>query len=147
MVNGQVVQPAGPNNALGRIKLIFPNPHSVYLHDTPKKAFFNETRRAFSHGCVRVAKPFELAALVLDDPAWTTQALLDAVETGRTRTLSLTKPMPVLILYWTASVGRDGRTYFLPDVYGRDPAIIRALHRGFAFRTRPVLARPAAGSG
>ncbi len=145
-VNGQVVQPAGPNNALGRIKLMFPNPHSVYLHDTPKKAYFGETRRTFSHGCVRVDQPFELAALVLDDPAWTTQTLLAAAETRKTRTLTLKKPMPVLILYWTASVGRDGRTYFLPDVYGRDPAIILALHRGFTFRKRPVLARPTGGA-
>jgi murein L,D-transpeptidase YcbB/YkuD len=146
MVNGQVVQPAGPNNALGRIKLMFPNPHSVYLHDTPRKAYFNETSRTFSHGCVRVDKPFELAALVLDDPAWTTQALLEAAETQKTRTLPLKKPVPVLILYWTASVGRDGRTYFLPDVYGRDVAIIRALQQGFTFRKRPVVARPTAGT-
>jgi murein L,D-transpeptidase YcbB/YkuD len=147
LINGQVVQPAGPRNALGRIKLVFPNPHSVYLHDTPSKSFFNETTRTFSHGCVRVAKPFELAALVLDDPAWTTETLLAAADTNKTRTIVLKKPMPVLLLYWTASVGRDDRTYFLPDVYGRDPAIIRALGQGFAFRKGFVLARPAAVSG
>jgi murein L,D-transpeptidase YcbB/YkuD len=146
LVNGQVVQPAGPNNALGRIKLMFPNSHSVYLHDTPKKGYFQETSRTFSHGCVRVARPFDLAALVLDDPAWTTQALLEAADTGKTRTLLLKRPMPVLILYWTASVGRDGRTYFLPDVYGRDPGIIRGLERPFTFRKRPVIARAAAAT-
>ena len=144
MVNGQVVQPAGPKNALGHVKLIFPNPHHVYLHDTPSKSYFNETSRTFSHGCVRVAKPLELAALALDDPAWTTQTLTDAVATGKTRTVVLQKPLPVLILYWTAAVGPDGRVQFLPDVYGRDPAIIRALGAGFSFRKRPVIGGKAA---
>jgi murein L,D-transpeptidase YcbB/YkuD len=138
MVNGQVVQPAGPKNALGRVKLILPNPHHVYLHDTPQKSFFNKTRRTFSHGCVRVEKPFDLAALALDDPAWTRQALLDAAATGKTRTIVLKKPLPVLILYWTAAVGPEGRVRFLPDVYGRDPAVIRGLAARFSFRKRPV---------
>jgi murein L,D-transpeptidase YcbB/YkuD len=144
MVNGQVVQPAGPKNALGRVKLIFPNPHHVYLHDTPSKSYFNETSRTFSHGCVRVAKPMELAALALDDPAWTTQTLDEAVATGKTRTIVLQKPLSVLILYWTAAVTPDGRLHFLPDVYGRDPAIIRALGAGFTFRKRPVVGAKAA---
>jgi murein L,D-transpeptidase YcbB/YkuD len=146
MVNGQVVQPAGPKNALGRVKLIMPNPHNVYLHDTPSKSYFNETSRTFSHGCVRVGKPFELASLALDDPAWTTQALLDAAAAGTTRTIVLKKPLPVLILYWTAEVSRDGRVRFLPDVYGRDPAVIRGLAAGFAFRKRPVLGTTAAAA-
>ncbi len=143
MVNGQVVQPAGPKNALGRVKLILPNPHHVYLHDTPQKSYFNETARAFSHGCVRVQKPFELAALALDDPAWSTQVLLDAAATGKTRTIVLLQPLPVLILYWTAAASPDGRVQFLPDVYTRDPAVIRGLRATFAFRKRPILgARP-----
>jgi murein L,D-transpeptidase YcbB/YkuD len=139
MVNGQVVQPAGPKNALGRVKLIFPNPHHVYLHDTPAKSYFNETSRTFSHGCVRVQKPMELAALALDDPAWTTQTLTDAAASGKTRNIVLANPLPVLILYWTAAVDGDGRVHFLPDVYGRDPAVIRALGAPFSFRKRSVL--------
>jgi L,D-transpeptidase YcbB len=135
-VNGQVVQPAGPKNALGRVKLILPNPHHVYLHDTPQKSYFNETSRTFSHGCVRVQKPFELAALALDDPAWTMQALLDAAATGKTRTIVLKTPLPVLILYWTASADPDGLVHFLPDVYGRDPAVIRALAGAVTLRPR-----------
>jgi murein L,D-transpeptidase YcbB/YkuD len=138
MVNGQVVQPAGPRNPLGRIKLMFPNSHSVYLHDTPTKSAFKATSRTFSHGCVRVEKPFELAALALDDPAWTTEALLAAADTGRTRTIVLARPLPVLILYWTAAVDENGRVSFLPDVYARDPALIAALGRGFTFRRRPL---------
>ena len=65
---------------------------------------------------MRVQKPFELAALALDDSAWTMQALTDAAATGKTRTVVLRKPLPVLILYWTAAVGGDGRVRFLPDV-------------------------------
>ena len=129
-VDGQIVQKPGARNALGRIKLMFPNPHSVYLHDTPSKSYFNETTRTFSHGCVRVQKPFELAERVLDDPQWSTQAILDQVATGKTRTVRLKRPIPVLLLYWTATV-RDGRTYFLPDVYGRDARIIRGLKGEF----------------
>lgn len=127
MVNGQVVQPAGPKNPLGRIKLLLPNPQHVYLHDTPSKSSFNKATRTFSHGCVRVEKPFELAALALDDPAWTPETLLAAAANGKTRTIVLHRPLPVLILYWTASVDPDGRVRFVPDVYERDPEIVRGL--------------------
>jgi murein L,D-transpeptidase YcbB/YkuD len=126
-VNGQIVQPAGPRNPLGRIKLVLPNPHHVYLHDTPSKASFNKTTRMFSHGCIRVENPFELAALALDDPAWTAQTLLDAAANGKTRTIVLRHPLPVLVLYWTAAVDPDGRVRFVPDVYERDPAVVRGL--------------------
>jgi murein L,D-transpeptidase YcbB/YkuD len=137
-VNGQFVQPAGPRNALGRIKLMFPNAHSVYLHDTPSKSFFNETSRTFSHGCVRVEKPVELAERVLAHPAWSEAALERAIDTGGTRTITLENPVPVLILYWTAAVDPDGRVVFLPDVYGRDPAIIRALNAEWRAPKRPA---------
>jgi murein L,D-transpeptidase YcbB/YkuD len=133
LVDGQVVQPPGPNNPLGRVKLMLPNPHHVYLHDTPQKSYFNETSRTFSHGCVRVQNPFELAAAALDDPAWTTPALLSAAANGKTRTIVLRQPLPVLMLYWTAAAGDDGQAKFLPDVYGRDPAVIRGLSAKFKF--------------
>jgi murein L,D-transpeptidase YcbB/YkuD len=139
-VNGQIVQPPGPRNPLGRIKLMLPNPHDVYLHDTPSKAAFNRAERMFSHGCVRVENPFELAALALDDPAWTTQALLDAAATGKTRTISLRRPLPVLILYWTAAADADGRMRFVPDVYEQDPVVIEGLAKGM--RSAPYGPRP-----
>ncbi len=126
--DGKYVQSAGDHNALGRIKLMFPNPHSVYLHDTPSKALFAEVSRSFSHGCVRVQKPFDLAARVLDDPALTEAALRREAARGQTRTIPLKRPVPVLILYWTASVASDGSLRFLPDIYDRDPAIIRGLN-------------------
>jgi L,D-transpeptidase YcbB len=127
-INGQYVQSPGDHNALGRIKLLFPNPYAVYLHDTPSKSFFQETSRSFSHGCVRVQKPFELAALILDDPAVTEHTLRQEVAKGKSRTITLKRSLPVLILYWTASVARDGTLRFLPDVYHRDPAIVRGLN-------------------
>lgn len=139
MVDGQVVQPPGPRNPLGRIKLMLPNPHSVYLHDTPSKASFAKESRMFSHGCVRVEKPFELAALVLDDPAWTPDALHAAAASGKTRTIVVQRPLPVLLLYWTAAVDPDGRVRFLPDVYERDPAVIRDLAQPVAARQRTAL--------
>jgi murein L,D-transpeptidase YcbB/YkuD len=127
-INGQYVQSPGDHNALGRIKLLFPNPYAVYLHDTPSKSFFQETSRSFSHGCVRVQKPFELAALIIDDPAVTEHTLRQEVAKGKSRTITLKRSLPVLILYWTASVARDGTLRFLPDVYHRDPAIVRGLN-------------------
>ena len=145
-VDGQFVQPAGPKNALGRIKLMFPNPHSVYLHDTPSKSFFNETTRTFSHGCIRVEKPVELAALALGDPAWTAETLEREIANGKTRTVNLRTPLPVLILYWTAMKTGDGVVRFLPDIYGRDPAIIRALDEAPRPPMRPPVRRPAVSS-
>jgi murein L,D-transpeptidase YcbB/YkuD len=141
--DGQFVQPAGPKNALGRIKLMFPNPHSVYLHDTPSKSFFNETIRTFSHGCVRVEKPVELAALALNDPAWTVEALEREIATGKTRNVNLGQAVPVLVLYWTAAKSRGGVVEFLPDIYDRDPALIRALDEAPRPPKRPPLRRSA----
>lgn len=143
-VNGQFVQPAGERNALGHIKLMFPNSHSVYLHDTPSKKYFDETSRTFSHGCVRVQQPVELAALVLNDPAWSVAALEAAISTGKTRTVLLKEPIPVLILYWTAAVDADGRVTFRPDIYGRDPAVIHALDEEWKAPKRPPVGEPGA---
>ncbi len=142
-VDGEFVQPAGPKNALGRIKLMFPNPHSVYLHDTPSKSFFNETTRTFSHGCIRVEKPVELAALVLDDPAWTVEALEREIAMGKTRNVNLRAPVPVLVLYWTAMKTGDGVVRFQPDIYGRDPVLIRALDEAPRPPKRPPVRRAA----
>jgi murein L,D-transpeptidase YcbB/YkuD len=134
-IGGQYVQAPGPDNALGRIKLMFPNPYFVYLHDTPQKSLFERERRTFSHGCVRVQNVFELAELVLDDPQrWSKAKLLKAVETGDTQTIVLARRLPVLIAYWTAGADADGRAYFYEDVYRRDPAELRALDGPFRFQ-------------
>ena len=128
-------QRPGPTNSLGRIKFMFPNEHFVFLHDTPSRDLFNRDERAFSSGCIRVEHPFELANLLLkDDPKWTTETLQQAVDSERTQTVSLQRPLPVLILYLTAVAFDGGRDYtFLRDLYDRDAAVLRALNAGFTY--------------
>jgi murein L,D-transpeptidase YcbB/YkuD len=126
----QLRQDPGDDNALGRVKIMFPNRYSVYLHDTPTKALFDKDERTFSSGCIRVQKAFELAELVLDDPTrWNANTMAEIVATKATRTITLAKPVPVLILYWTAQPTTDGRVIFRNDVYGRDPPTLAALDR------------------
>lgn len=123
-------QDPGEANSLGRIKFNFPNRHAVYMHDTPKKAYFERTERAFSSGCIRVEKPLELAELLLDDPQrWTQAQVSDAIGQGKTRTLLLKKPIPVLVLYWTVDVDEKGRVRFKPDVYDRDRLVLDELRK------------------
>ncbi len=126
-VGDDYVQAAGPGNALGRLKLSMPNEHSVYLHDTPTKALFGRAKRTFSHGCVRVEKPVELASLLLDDPKWSVKAIEAEIAKDKTRRIPLATPVPVLIQYWTVTVNRQGVVEFLPDIYGRDAALLREL--------------------
>ena len=125
----RLVQRPGADNALGRIKFMFPNEHSVYLHDTPSRDLFSRDSRAFSSGCIRVENPFELVAQLLGERG---RARLDAaVASGRTETVFLDKPMPIMLLYWTAEVDAAGRVSFFPDVYQRDAAVIAALAQPF----------------
>jgi len=128
----QLRQDPGDDNALGLVKIMFPNPYLVYLHDTPTKSLFDKDERTFSSGCIRVEKAFELAELVLNDPVrWNRAALDAAVATKKTQTVNLATPVPVLILYWTAQPRPDGQVIFRNDVYGRDPATLAALNGTF----------------
>ncbi|HXZ86170.1 MAG TPA: L,D-transpeptidase family protein, partial [Myxococcota bacterium] len=130
-------QPAGPTNALGRVKFMFPNTHSVYLHDTPSKDLFERHHRAFSSGCIRIENPLELAGLLLEGQAgWDRVALDAAVATGKTRTVTLKKRVPVLLLYWTAWVDRGGALQLRRDLYGRDAKVAAGLDRPFRVRPR-----------
>lgn len=137
-VGDQIVQPPGPNNALGRLKINFPNSHLVYMHDTPQKDLFDRDARAFSSGCVRVQNVLDLAVLLLDDPVqWSKDALEAAIATGRTRFIPLARKVPVLMVYWTASAGfGDGRVYFYEDIYDRDATALAQLDGPFRFRVR-----------
>ena len=124
-------QDPGPHNALGRIKFMFPNPHLVYLHDTPSRELFARAERTFSSGCIRVERPFDLAALLLRDaPAWQPEKI--AGET-RPRRFNLDHAVTVMLLYLTAFAGVDGEVQFRRDVYARDPAVLRALDGPFTF--------------
>ncbi|MCW5622066.1 MAG: L,D-transpeptidase family protein, partial [Burkholderiales bacterium] len=132
-VGNQVVQEPGPNNALGRLKIMFPNSHLVYLHDTPQQALFEAEARIFSSGCIRVQHVFELAELLLADAQhWSKRQLLEAVETGKTQTITLHEHVPILLAYWTA-VATDQRVFFYEDVYRRDAAELAALDAPFSF--------------
>jgi len=114
-------QKPGPGNALGHVKFMLPNKHSVYLHDTPAHALFNRSGRAFSHGCVRLDEPLELAKYVLgEDPAWTEAAIQEAMHAGVEREVKLKRPIPVHIVYFTAWVDEAGRPQFFEDVYRRN---------------------------
>jgi len=114
-------QEPGPKNALGRVKFMFPNDHSVYLHDTPSKDLFNRTVRAFSHGCIRIEKPVELAEYVLrGSPKGTPEAILATLKRRKEQTVWLPEPVPVHIQYWTAWVDDDGELQFRNDLYGYD---------------------------
>ncbi|HWJ07107.1 MAG TPA: L,D-transpeptidase family protein [Steroidobacteraceae bacterium] len=123
----QFRQDPGPDNALGLVKIMFPNPYLVYLHDSPAKSLYEQDQRTFSSGCIRVQQPMELARLVLDDPAWDAAAIDAVVAKGETRTVNLKRPVPVLILYWTAQPRPDGQVIFRSDVYGRDAPLLAAL--------------------
>lgn len=121
-------QKPGPKNALGRIKFVFPNPFDVYLHDTSAPALFGRTGRAFSHGCIRIEKPFDLAVWLFGgDSVWTPEAIRAALDTGRERLVPLPLAVPVHVAYWTAWVGDDGALRLGRDVYRRDAELIRLL--------------------
>jgi murein L,D-transpeptidase YcbB/YkuD len=136
-------QDPGPKNALGRVKFMFPNDHAVYLHDTPSQALFNRTDRAFSSGCIRVENALELARLLLNEAGEWNQTTIDRVlSLGKTRNVFLYEPIPVLLLYWTAWVGADGRVNFRHDLYGRDKGVQRELASSFRFRKRHIRSVP-----
>lgn len=120
-------QQPGRKNSLGGLKFEMPNRFSVYLHDTPSKALFARAERGFSHGCVRVERPAELAARLLRQAEWDATRLDDAIGEGETRRLRLPGPVPVHILYWTAFVDAEGQVNFRPDLYRRDRRLMQAL--------------------
>ncbi len=123
----RIRQRPGPKNALGDIKFVFPNNDNIYLHHTPAVDLFGRDRRDFSHGCIRVEAPVELAKFVLqDEPEWTEERIRQQMEHGSSTTLKLRQPLPVLIAYSTVVV-RGGQPHFFQDVYGHDKLLDRAL--------------------
>ncbi len=125
----QIRQRPGPNNALGRVKYMFPNQFNVYLHDTPAKSLFGKSARAFSHGCVRLSRPLELAPPVLTAgglAGWSQARVDQVVATGKRTDVNLDKPLPIHITYFTAWVAQ-GVPNFRADVYEQDAKLIDAL--------------------
>jgi L,D-transpeptidase YcbB len=117
----RIRQRPGADNALGAVKFVMPNPHDVYLHDTPARALFSQVRRAYSHGCVRVADPQRLASFVLqDDPAWNGERIDQAMAGTEPVRVNLQEPIRVYFVYGTAIAREDGSVLFLDDLYGLD---------------------------
>lgn len=124
-------QAPGPDNAMGRVKFLFPNAYSVFLHDTPAKSLFSSPARAFSSGCVRLERPLELANRLLadDKSGWTSDKTDAVLETTTSQTLHLQSPVTILLAYWTAWVDPAGVINFRHDIYGLDDRWARALDR------------------
>ncbi len=121
-------QDPGPDNAIGRVRINFPNPYGVYMHETPHTALFEKDQRAFSSGCIRVEDAVGLSERLLNDPdKWNRDALEQVLAQGETREVGLRRAMPVLLLYWTIDLQADGRVTYKPDVYGLDGPLLQAL--------------------
>jgi L,D-transpeptidase YcbB len=129
-------QEPGPQNALGEVKFIFPNPFNVYVHDTPARSLFAMEDRAFSHGCIRLQNKWELLMNLTDEPdVWNMDKINEVLASGETTTVNFKKPIDILILYWTAGADREDRIYFDEDVYDRDAAVLKALDKPWDFKT------------
>jgi murein L,D-transpeptidase YcbB/YkuD len=125
----RIRQAPGPQNALGQVKIMFPNPHSVYLHDTNDKSLFDAEQRMFSSGCVRVQNPLDLASWILQDiPEWNRAAIDTAIKTGKETRVDLLSPMPVYVVYMTAVSDSCGDVTYLQDIYNRDEAVLAGLN-------------------
>ncbi len=124
----RIVQRSGRGNALGNIKFMFPNPYSIYLHDTQAKSLFKRSHRAFSHGCVRVAQPLDLAETLLNPTReWSRHEITGAIASGVNRTVNLDEPVNLYVQYWTAWVDAEGQPQFRDDIYRRDTTVSHIL--------------------
>ena len=122
-------QEPGVWNALGVVKFVFPNKYSIYLHDTPARDLFEKTHRAFSHGCIRISAPQQLAQFLLaeNDTYWTKQSIQEIVDSEKRKVVRLKTPIPVHMVYQTAWVDKNGLLHFSKDIYGRDEKLTEAL--------------------
>ena len=124
-------QTPGSGNSLGRYLFMFPNKYNVYLHDTPNKNLFSEPARAFSHGCMRIEKPLELAQCLLkENTGWTKDRIMEVVASGEQAVnITLKKPVDIYICYWTSWVDDSGQISFVPDIYNYDKSLNDDLHK------------------
>jgi murein L,D-transpeptidase YcbB/YkuD len=129
-----VRQKPGPKNSLGLVKFLFPNSYNVYMHDTPATELFSRSRRDFSHGCIRLERPADLAAWVLrDNPGWTPERIRAAMNGTSTQQVNLAHPISVLIVYATVIVLEDGLVHFYDDIYGHDAELEKVLAKGYPY--------------
>jgi L,D-transpeptidase YcbB len=124
----RIRQRPGKQNAMGRIKFVLPNHLAIFLHDTSAPQLFARSRRDFSHGCIRVEKPVELALFALNgEKGWDAPRVEDAMNQREPAYANLPRPITVLVYYTTALADSEGRTFFFEDLYGHDRALARAL--------------------
>jgi L,D-transpeptidase YcbB len=147
----------GPKNSLGLVKFMFPNQYDIYLHSTPATELFNRTRRDFSHGCVRVQEPEQLAEWLLKDQKdpqdpdggdWTLEEVHEAMTTGPdNHQVNLKTPIPIVIFYMTAEVEEDGHVHFFDDIYGYDADLEKVLAKGppYPIKPDPTVPKPKEG--
>uniref|UniRef100_A0A7C1SZV6 Peptidoglycan-binding protein n=1 Tax=Agrobacterium albertimagni TaxID=147266 RepID=A0A7C1SZV6_9HYPH len=119
-----VRQPPGGDNALGELKILFPNEHAIYMHDTPSKSYFNRDMRALSHGCVRLAEPRVMAAAVMGT---TVEEIGKQIASGQNRAVQVPQKLPVYVSYFTAWPNKDGVIEYFDDVYSRDDHTAKAF--------------------
>jgi murein L,D-transpeptidase YcbB/YkuD len=139
----------GPKNSLGLVKFMFPNEYDIYLHSTPQPELFERTRRDFSHGCVRVQKPADLAVWVLAhggvDDGWDLDKVTDAMQNGPdNHQVNLKTPIPIVIFYLTANVADDGEVHFFDDIYGYDKELDAVLAKGMPYPSTQQKVNPKA---
>jgi len=135
----------GPKNSLGLVKFIFPNQYDIYLHSTPSVSLFERSRRDFSHGCIRVQKPVDLAVWVLQGQPgdWDVDKVQDAMNNGPdNKTVSLKTPLPIVIFYLTAIVAEDDQVDFFDDIYGYDSEMQKVFAKGPPYPIKPEPAAP-----
>ena len=135
----------GPKNSLGLVKFMFPNQYDIYLHSTPAVSLFERTRRDFSHGCIRVQKPADLAVWVLEGQGgdWDLGKVQEAMNSGPdNRTVSLKTPLPIVIFYLTAIVAEDGQVNFFDDIYGYDSEMQKVFEKGPPYPVKPTPIEP-----
>jgi len=117
----KIRQLPGAQNSLGRVKFLFPNSFNIYFHDTNAKSLFEKDKRAFSHGCIRLAEPEKMAQYLLrDQPEWTPEKIEQAMDSGQEQYVKLKDPVPVIITYYTAWVDDNGQLNFRDDIYSHD---------------------------
>ncbi len=123
-------QKPGGDNSLGLVKFMFPNEHSIYIHDTPARSLFELENRALSHGCIRIQDPAKFAQLLLeDDPAWTLEKINEAMNQDKEQIVDLKKNIPVVIFYMTFWADSNGAPHFRSDIYNRDQEVLLAMRK------------------
>jgi murein L,D-transpeptidase YcbB/YkuD len=148
----QVREKPGPKNSLGLVKFMFPNEYDIYLHSTPQPELFERTRRDFSHGCIRVQKPEDLAVWVLansNTPGdWDADKVHDTMTNGPdNHQVNLKTPLPIVIFYVTAIAAEDGHIHFFDDLYGYDQKLQHVLSKGPPYPLKPDPKMPIAKPG